>query len=232
MEYVRPEQARAIAGLRLALTAHMPAPYSMSARMVFDHHQVPYTSVEQVGAGANEDLVAWTGHRNAPIAVYNDEVARVGWLEILNLAERLGKGPSLLPDDIDTRMQMIGMTNELIGENGWVWNMRLLMLGVGGAERAEKEATRNPMFKDYGYSEAAKNQALDNASRVLERFAKFAQVSGGEYLCGDRLSALDIYWVYFSNLLKTLTHEDCPMPRGLRKSYDLSAVYWASLIPF
>ncbi|MDG2278659.1 MAG: hypothetical protein P8L31_11925 [Pseudomonadales bacterium] len=222
MKYVKPEVASEQAGLRLALTAHMPAPYSMSARAVFDHHRVPYTAVEQVGAGENEALLSWTGHRNAPVAVYNSEVARVGWLEILNLAERLGSGASLVPDDIDLRMQMMGMTSELIGENGWVWNMRLLMLGGGGAERAEKEAARNPMYKDYGYSEDAKAIALDKACQVLDRFAIFAQASKGEYLCGDRLSAIDIYWVFFSNLLKTLSHEDCPMPAGLRKSYEMS----------
>ncbi len=94
MNYVEPAEACEMDGLRLALTAHAPVPYGMSARAILDYHGVRYVPVLQVGGGRNEDLVAWTGHRNAPVAVYNDEAPRVGWLEILYLAERLGSGPT------------------------------------------------------------------------------------------------------------------------------------------
>ena len=73
MDYVKPAAAQEMDGLRLALTAHAPAPYSLSARAILDHHGVAYVPVLQVGGGGNEELVAWTGHRNAPVAVYNDE---------------------------------------------------------------------------------------------------------------------------------------------------------------
>ena len=223
MNYTQPDEARDMRGLRLALTAHMPAPYSMSARAVLDHHSVSFVAVEQQGAGPNRTLLDWTGHRNAPVAVYENEAPRTGWLEILNLAERLGSGESLLPDDIDTRMQMIGMINELIGENGLVWNLRLMMLGLGGAERAAQAAESNPMYKDYGYSEEAKEAASARARHILGRFSEFAAPSLGKYLCGDRLSALDIYWLFFSNLVAPLPDEDCQMPAGLRKSYEYSS---------
>ncbi len=223
MQYTDPGTAQSMTGLRLALTAHMPAPYSMSARAVLDHHQVPYAAVEQVGAGANPDLVAWTRHRNAPVAVYNDEAPRIGWLEILNLAERLGSGASLIPQDIGTRMQMIAWINELIGENGLVWNLRILMLGLGGAERAEAEAQRNPMYRDYGYAEGTHTGAREKAEDILEQFTAHALAQPGHYLIGDRYSAIDIYWAYFSLLLKTLPDADCPMPKGLRLAYDRSS---------
>ncbi|TNF78810.1 MAG: hypothetical protein EP301_14365 [Gammaproteobacteria bacterium] len=64
------------------LTRGVPGPYSMSAHAVFDLRGVPYLAVEQIGGGANEDLVEWTRHRNAPIAVYADEPPRTGWLEM------------------------------------------------------------------------------------------------------------------------------------------------------
>ena len=223
MEYLQPGEAQTKPGLRLALTAHVPGPFSMSAKAVFEHHRVPYDAVEQVGGGQNEDLVAWTGHRNAPVAVYNDEAPRVGWLEILNLAERLGSGESLMPDDIDTRMAMIGFINELIGENGWVWNLRLVMLGAGGPESALKQAERNPMYADYGYSEDAHERALEHAQTIQNRFCAYAKTRQNNYLAGDRLSALDIYWAYFSLIASPLPHEDCPMPKGLRRSYELSS---------
>ena len=225
MDYMPPEEARHLSGLRLALTCHAPAPYSMSARSVFDLKGVPFLPVAQVGGTDNTELREWTGHRNAPVAVYDDEAPRTGWLEILNLAERLGSGPSLVPEDIDQRMTMIGLANELIGENGWVWNMRLVMLGLGGPERAAEAAKVNPMYDQYGYSEAARERATDKARGILARFADHVaaqQGSGSRYLIGDSLSALDVYWAYFSQILQTLPEAECPMPSGLRKAYDLS----------
>lgn len=221
MDYVTPEEARDMDGLRLALTAGVPAPYSMSARSVFDLKNVSFVPVLQQGGGRNEALVAWTRHRNAPVAVYNNEAPRIGWLEILNLAERLGSGPSLIPEHIQDRMTMVGLTNELIGENGLVWQLRLVMLGLGGPERAEKEAQRNPMYADYGYSEDSKQGALARARVILERFTEHALSQDAPYLIGGQLSALDVYWVYFSQILQTLPEEECPTPAGLKKSYDL-----------
>ena len=223
MDYVEPAVARDMDGLRLALTAHAPAPYGLSARAILDHHGVSYVPVLQVGAGQNEDLVSWTGHRNAPVAVYNDEAPRAGWLEILNLAERLGSGPSLVPSDIDERMLMVGLSNELIGENGFIWNLRLAMLGLGGAERAARERLRNPMYDQYGYSEEAAAVAVDRAKTVVDRLT--AQLlaqrdAGSRYVVGEALSAADIYWVYFSQAVRTFSESVCPMPAGMRRTYD------------
>ena len=234
MNYVEPAAARQMDGLRLALTAHAPAPYSLSARAILDHHGVAYVPVLQVGAGSNEDLVAWTGHRNAPVAVYNDEAPRVGWLEILHLAERLGDGPSLIPTDFDDRMLMVGLANELIGENGFIWNLRLVMLGLGGPERAAKERVRNPMYDQYGYSEEAAAVAADRARAVMERLT--AQLiaqrkAGSRYIVGDTLSAVDIYWVYFSQAVGTFPEARCPMPTGMRKAYEIAGSQLGELDP-
>ena len=223
MDYVEPAVARGMDGLRLALTAHTPAPYGMSARAILDHHGVTYVPVLQVGAGKNEDLVAWTGHRNAPVAVYNDEAPRVGWLEILNLAERLGSGPSLVPPDIDDRMLMMGLSNELIGENGFIWGLRLLMLGLGGPERAARERLRNPMYDQYGYSEEAAAEAVDRAKAVVDRLTVQLlgqREAGRRHIVGEALSAVDIYWVYFSQAVRTFPEAVCPMPEGMRRVYE------------
>jgi hypothetical protein len=226
MDYLKPADARKLPGLRLVLTRGAPAPYSMSARSVFDLRGVAYVPVGQIGAGTNDELRQWTLHRNAPIALYEKEPPRTGWLDILNLAERLGEGPSLIPSDIDDRMQMVGLTNELIGENGLVWNMRLMMLGLAGPERAAREAERNPMYADYGYSEFAREQAPAKARAALERLTRHLneqQSRGHDYLFGPTLSAGDIYWAYFSLIFKTLPDDMCPMPAPLRKSYERSS---------
>ncbi|MCY3640896.1 MAG: hypothetical protein OXH37_07775 [Gammaproteobacteria bacterium] len=234
MDYVEPAAARQMDGLRLALTAQAPAPYSLSARAILDHHGVNYVPVLQVGGGSNEDLVAWTGHRNAPVAVYNDEAPRVGWLEILNLAERLGAGPSLIPSAVDDRMLMVGLSNELIGENGFIWNLRLVMLGLGGPERVAKERVRNPMYNQYGYSEAAAAGAVERAKAVIERLT--AQLiaqrkAGSRYIVGQALSAVDIYWVYFSQAVGTFSEALCPMPAGMRKAYEIVGSLLGDLDP-
>ncbi|MCY3794999.1 MAG: hypothetical protein OXG51_11595 [Gammaproteobacteria bacterium] len=234
MDYVEPAAAQEMHGLRLALTAHAPAPYSLSARAILDHHGVAYVPVLQVGGGRNEDLVAWTGHRNAPVAVYNDEAPRVGWLEILNLAERLGAGPSLIPSAVDDRMLMVGLSNELIGENGFIWNLRLVMLGLGGPERVAKERVRNPMYNQYGYSEAAAAGAVERAKAVIERLT--AQLiaqrkAGSRYIVGRALSAVGIYWVYFSQAVGTFSEALCPMPAGMRKAYEIVGSMLGKLDP-
>jgi hypothetical protein len=202
----------------------VPAPPSLSARSIFDLRGVEYIPVAQMPAAENAELKDWTGHRNAPVALYNDEAPRVRWQEILDLAERLGTGPSLYPADIDQRMLMVGLVSELIGENGLFWNLRLVMLGLAGPERAAKEAARNPMYEEYGYSETAREAALEKSQVILERFTEHARqqhARSSNYLMDDSLSALDIYWANFSQSLGTLPEEVCPMPRGLRQSWDL-----------
>ncbi len=223
IDYVEPAAARGMPGLRLALTRDFPAPYSMSARTIFELRGVPFVPVAQVGGGTNEELVAWTRHRNAPVAVYEDEAPRVGWLEILQLAERLGSGPSLVPADPEHRVEMVGLVNELIGENGLVWNLRLLILGMPGPERAARAATKNPMYGQYGYSEMAKDAAHARATAILEWFTAHMRRrcdAGSGYLIGSSFSAADVYWAFFSQLLRTLPEAECPMPESLRKAYD------------
>ncbi len=226
MEYVEPSIARALPGLRLVLTVGVPAPYSMSARSVLDLRGVEYIPVAQMPAAENVELKDWTGHRNAPVAIYEAEAPRAGWLDILNLAERLGQGPSLLPQDPQQRMLMIGLTNELIGQNGLVWNLRLIMLGLAGPERAAKEAERNPMYAEYGYSEAAREAAFAKSHAIIDWFTEHVraqQARGSNYLVGNQLTALDVYWAYFSQILGPLPEEQCPTPGGLRKSYERCA---------
>ena len=127
MEYRSIADARTLDGLRLILTAGVPGPWSESAKAVFRARGVPYTPIEQELGGDNEEQVSWLGIRNAPVALYNDEKPRSGWAEILFLAERLGSGPSLIPEDPFDRALMFGLAHEIAGEDGLGWCRRLLM---------------------------------------------------------------------------------------------------------
>ena len=42
------------------------------------------------------------------------------------------------------------------------------------------------------------------------------------YFIGDALSALDIYWTAFANLLDPLPKEQCPMPDAYRPGFTVS----------
>ena len=222
MEYTSVADARTMAGLRLVLTAGVPGPWSESAKAVMRLRGVQYTPVVQAGGQENEELVAWTGHRNAPIALYNDESPRVRWNEIVELAERIGRGPSLLPLDIQERMLAVGLTNEIAGESGFAWFGRQLMLKPGHDAKGDAILS-TPMYRDY-YSVADADQAVLRIRAILDMLT--SQISaqrqrGSQYLVGDSLSIADIYWAYFSQLLHTYPPETNPVPDFLRKSWGM-----------
>ena len=127
MDYVSIKAAQASAGLALVVNAGVPGPWSESAKALFRHHQISFLAVPQIPAAANDALVAWTGHRNAPIAVYPGEAPTTRALELLQLAERLGSGPSLLPQARSARIQVTGWIQEIAGEAGFGWCARHLI---------------------------------------------------------------------------------------------------------
>lgn len=211
MKYLSVAEARAMSGLRLALTVQTPGPWGLAARALFDIRKVPYVPVRQDVGAPNEDLVEWTGRRNAPVAVYNDEPAVDGWLEILNLAERLGSGPSLFPDDPVDRALAVGFSAEICGHNGFGWARRLNMQPPGAPE-PDPDSPQGQMMRAYGMREGAAAEAGPRIAGIVRGFA--AQLhrqkqAGSPYLVGDRLSGCDVHWAAFSILLEPLPVEDC-----------------------
>ena len=148
MDYLSVEEARDLSGLKLVLTGGVPGPWSEAAKALFNHHKVPFHPVLQVGGQSNDALVAWTGHRNAPVAVLNDEAPRVRSMEILELAERLGSGQSLIPGDREARIRMVGLINEMAGEQGFAWHCRAILLDTWASQIYQAGQDANPMFKE------------------------------------------------------------------------------------
>lgn len=221
MDYHSIEDGKAASGLRLVLTAGVPGPWSEAAKAVFQLRDVPYTPIAQIGGGENPELVEWTRHRNAPVALYNDEAPRVRWLEIVELAERLGSGDTLLPENIEDRMRVVGIVNEIAGESGFAWFGRHLML-MGGHKSQGDKILAAPMYREYGYGDDTIDYSIERVKMVLDMLsAQVAsqQAMGSSYLVGHSLSAADVYWAYFSQLLLALPPEDNPMPDGLRGAW-------------
>lgn len=218
VKYLSVAEARPMNGLRLALTVQTPGPWGISARALFDLRRVPFVPVRQDVMAPNEELVAWTGRRNAPVAIYNDEPAVDGWLEIMNMAERLGSGPSLYPDDPVDRALAVGFSAEICGQGGFGWARRLAMQPPGEVEAeddtADKDAISAQIKGQYGMRPGVLSESeqrvigiLNGLSAQLHRQRK----AGSPYLVGDRLSACDVHWACFSMLIAPLAREDCPM---------------------
>lgn len=216
MDYISVAEARGLPGLRLALSMGTPGPWGISARALFGIRNVPFLAVGQEVGGANEDLVAWTGRRNAPVAVYEDEPAVDGWLEIVALAERLGSGPSLYPDDPVDRALAMGFSAEICGQGGFGWSRRLSMMG---AAPAAPDSPMGVISRQYGIRSESVDAAVTRVIGILQGLS--AQLhrqrsAGSDYLVGPRLSACDVHWACFSLLIERLPPEHCALPPHLQ----------------
>jgi glutathione S-transferase len=225
MEYVSPGAAKSMTGLRLVLSAGVPGPWGEAAKNLFELRGVAYTPVAQKVMEANEELAEWTGLRNAPIAVYENEAPLDRWLDILMLAERLGRGPSLLPDESIERALCVGIASEIAGEWGLGWCCRVHLF-TRTKERMETVPIWPRIRRDYGITEAAAEAVPGRIRDILAMLAnqlERQQGIGFNYLVGKDLSAADIYWSTFSQILAPMEPERCPMPDYLRRLYGKTA---------
>jgi glutathione S-transferase len=226
MEYKTVAEARNMTGLRLVLTAGVPAPWSESAKALLKIKGIPYIPVLQKAAAPNEELVDWTGHRNAPTVMFEDEPPRITWLDIVNLVERLQPTPSLVPQNMEDRILMTGLMNELAGEGGMLWSTRQLMFRAMAEAVGEDAVAGNPMFRNYRYSTEDTASASGKAIKILQRLElqlEHQAAAGSRYFIADCLSVLDVYWACFSQTLNPLPKEVNPMPDSLRTMWESGA---------
>jgi len=216
MDYIEIDDAIGRGGLRLVLTAGVPGPWSESAKGILKVQKIPYAPVRQNAGQHDESLLAWTRQTSAPVAMYEDERPRSGWAEILFLAERLEPQPALLPADPRERALALGLAHEICGEHGLGWTRRLALM-----KNAPVDA--NTMPWKYGCEDRASVDAADaRAAEILALLAdqlRRQREAGRRFLVGESLSAVDIYWACFSNLVVPLPHELSPMPDMIRGAY-------------
>jgi glutathione S-transferase len=193
MRYFSVAEARKLPGVRLVLTANMPGPWGEAAKAVLSARRVSYLPVAQVVMESNDELHAWTGARNAPVALLDEEPPLTTWLDIPLLAERVGSGPSLLPSDPLDRALVLGLSTEICGSDGFGWSRRLELMG--------RPSTRNPpgagsfdiarMIRSYGVRPEAIAQAPARMVSVMNGLTaqlRRQHAAGSDYLVGDRLS--------------------------------------------
>jgi hypothetical protein len=216
LRFVDLEEARAASGVRLLAAAALPSPWTEAAKGIFHVKQIPVLGVRfRRGDPAQ---AAWSGVRNVPAVLFDQEPPRTGWAEILSLAERLGGAVSLVPVEVSERARLFGHAHELAGENGLGWSARLIMihgsLSSGGA-RSFPLPVAQYLAAQYGYAPERFAPAPARARVVailayFDRLLAGSRAAGHAYLLGDRLTALDIYLATFLTPLVGVTLDEGP----------------------
>jgi glutathione S-transferase len=199
----------------------VPSPWGQAAKAIFEIKGLDYVAAPWLGGEPNANIVAWAGEASAPIVAWASEKPVHRWIDILYLAERLAPKPMLIPTDATQRAIMIGLSHEICGEMGIGWNRRLQLFAPAFAS-GSPPAGVSRMGGKYGYNEIDAKTAGERVAASLGALAtqlKSQYARGVKYFVGDALSALDIYWTAFANLLDPLPKEQCPMSDGLRRNF-------------
>lgn len=223
-DYIDVEEAIDLPGLRVVLTPGIPGPWSESAKAILHVKGLEHVAARQDVLGPNPALRRWSGQTSAPVAAWQDEPPRSNWLEQLYLFERLAPEPRLIPADFDARVEMLGLANELMGDDGFIAARRHIM--VRDFTRPEQDPETRKIFTalgdKYGYSAEAAAQAPDRCAEILQHFAarlKRMRDHGGSYLMGHHLTALDLYWAASAALIEPLPQVNCSMTPLFRAVY-------------
>ncbi len=221
LTYRTPVEVIGAEGLRIVLVQGLPSPWGQAAKTIFEIKGLDYIAAPLVPAGENPEIVAWSGQNTGPVVAWADEKPINRWIDILYLAERLAPTPALIPADPIERALMIGLSHEICGELGIGWNRRLLMIAPMMTAPEPPEFAMQLGGK-YRYNDADTAAAATRIAASLTALAgqlRSQAVKGVPYFVGHALSALDIYWTAFANLLAPLPSSQCPIPDAVRPMF-------------
>ena len=197
-EFITLDEAAAMKkGTRVTFIPGIPALYAEALKNICFVKGVPLIRAlhpmmgvdKETGADRQARLYELTSQTSIPTMFHDEERPRNVWIEQLALAERIGApgSPSLIPDDFEQRVEVLGLCAVVLAEDGLVWNMRIL--------------ADSPLARKYGYSEAASGAApgkIAEVLRLIDRRLEAQQQKGSPYLVGDAVTAADVYWATFS----------------------------------
>jgi glutathione S-transferase len=219
-------QARHASGLRIVTVAHVPIPWGEALKGILHIKELPHARVGHVFGSPTTTLMEWSGQDSFPVMAWNDERPLSTWIDQLNLAERLAPTPRLIPERFEDRVLMFGYCNELCGENGIGWTERLR----GVHEQITKpggdpEGVSAYLGKKYGYTPEIGKRATERVASGITALADRLQeqkTRGSRFFIGDSLSAMDVHWAAFSNAMKPLAPELCPMHARIREAFTIT----------
>jgi glutathione S-transferase len=209
-------------GLRLVLVRGMPSPWGQGAKALFENKGLDFVVGAQDPGGLNDELYAWSGQRSGPVVAWADEKPIDRWIDIVMLADRLEPARVALSQDPAQRALTVGLLNEICGEGGIGWNRRLQMFAPAIESGGAPEGVAR-MAARYGYRKQAAAECGERTAgqlRLLAAQLRSQYARGVKYFVGDGLSALDLYWVTFMNLLVPLPQEQCAIPEGWRPAFE------------
>jgi glutathione S-transferase len=225
-DYVPIGEAEAMPGLRLVATPGVPNPWTEAAKGILHVKRLDHIRVAQRAGEENRELVAWSGFNSAPILINDTEPPRVGWAEILLLAERLAPEPRLIPADERDRAMLFGLAHELCSEDGFGWNRRLLFFADAEAAIAKLGTSvdrdgLDRMNRKYGHGGDAAHARVRMAAilGLLVDRLKAQHARGSRHYIGDSLTAIDIYSACFVAMIRPLPLDLCPIAPDLHASY-------------
>jgi glutathione S-transferase len=210
IRYVELSEAKAARGVRMAVAARLPSPWSEGAKGVFRIANVEALAVRY--RTGDPDVAAWMCAGNVPAVLYGDEIVRTGWAEIVSLAARLDATNGVLPAEPEARARAFGMINELAGEDGLAWTGRLHMIRAG----LKGEPGFPPPVAQFLAGRYGADPGVDVPGRLATILGRFdralsaAEIEGHPYLFGPRPSAADVYLATSLTPLLIGPVEECP----------------------
>lgn len=204
------EAAEMTKGTRITFIPGVQALYAEALKNICYVKDIPVIRALHPVMGVDKDtgedrqarLYELTSQTGLPTMFHDEERPRNVWTEQLALAERIGApgSPSIIPDSFEQRVEMFGLCAVVLGEDGLVWNMRILNDG--------------PLGRKYGYSDEASAAAPAKIAEVITLIDTRLQRQserGSPYLVGDALSAADIYWATMGMCVSATPPEIMPV---------------------
>ena len=223
MKYENIEKIKTSDGLRIVIVKGMPSPWSQAARAIFNYKDLDYIVGPQLPGDTNPELVEWSGHNSGPVVAFDSETPVHRWLDIVLLAERLAPERSILPEDGQERINVVGLSHEVSGDLGLGWWARVAMFHPAMSAPERPEALLS-MAAKWGYSEErGKNAAREIAIRLnlLNDQLERNRARGSKFIVGDSVSALDFHWAAMSILVSPLSEADMPTLPGYYPMFQI-----------
>ena len=224
-DFVTLDEAAAMkTGTRVTFIPGIPAMYAEALKNLCFVKGIPLVRAlhpmmgvdKETGEDRQARLYELTSQTSIPTMFHDEERPRNVWIEQLARAERIGAPgtPKLIPDDFEQRVEVFGLCAVVLGEDGLVWNMRIL--------------GDSPLARKYGYSEAASAAAPGKIAEVLkliDRRLASQEAAGSPYLVGESVTAADVYWATMSMSLQPPAPEIMPLTqqnKGMLKFFAMS----------
>lgn len=223
IEYIELEQALLATGVRMIVSKGAPNPWAEAAKALLHVRKIPWKAVylDQ----RNDQMAAWSGKRNAPVLLHDDEPPIHKWLDLLNYAQHHGEGPTLIPSNEEERQAVLAHCKMIAGKEGLGWYRRLCAVdkGLKGLEGGFPEFIADYLGKKYGYeahqAEHYPQEVASKLAHVTDRLQHQASL-GSAYLFGESLTAADLYSACFMHYFQPYSDELCAMSPILRPGFS------------